>query len=124
MVTSLDVLPTLVKAAGASLPEDRVYDGMDLMPVLRGTAPSPRQEFYYFRSRALEAVREGSWKARFARDSRSDLKDGEPITPELFQLDEDPGEMYNRYEGNRETGDRLLKKLRAFGEGLKADFPT
>ena len=124
VVTSLDLLPTIVKAAGVSLPADRVYDGMDVMPVLRGTAKSPRNEFFYFRARAIEALREGSWKVHFARDSRDDVKAGEPITPELFNLDDDPAEMYNRYDRDRSTGDRLLKKLRAFGEELKADFPN
>jgi arylsulfatase A-like enzyme len=124
LVTSLDVLPALAKAAGVALPSDRIYDGFDIMPVLRGTAASPRREFFYFRARALEAVREGRWKLRFSRDQRSDLKPGGPITAELFHLDEDPAEMYNRYDRNREIGDRLLKKLRAFGAELNAEIPV
>lgn len=36
VVSLLDVLPTSVAAAGGKLPEDRVYDGVDLMPYLSG----------------------------------------------------------------------------------------
>jgi len=93
------------------------------MPLLQGKAPSPRKEFYYFAGRNLEAVREGSWKCRFTRSARTDLKPGDAITPELFNLDFDPAEQYNVYDRYRETGDRLLKKLRAFGGELKAALP-
>jgi arylsulfatase A-like enzyme len=120
-VSSLDLFPTLAKAAGVPMPADRVYDGSDILATMQGKAPSPRHEFFYFRGRALEGVRQGSWKLRWARDGRDDLKPGEPLTPELFQLDEDPAEQYNRYAQNREVGDRLLARLRAFGAEVKAD---
>ena len=114
MASTLDVFPTLAKAAGAGLPKDRVYDGFDLMPVLRGQGPSPRNTFHYFRGRTLEAIREGSWKYRFA-------KEGGEAKPELFNLDWDPAEQYNVYDQNRETGERLAGKLRALAKELNAE---
>jgi uncharacterized sulfatase len=121
---TLDLFTTIARASGAPLPEDRVYDGLDVLPLMQGTANSPRTLFYYFRGRVLEAVREGNWKCRFARHTRDDLKAGEPITPELFDLDVDPAERYNVYERNRELGDRLLKRLRVFAEDLSADLAS
>jgi arylsulfatase A-like enzyme len=122
--STLDVFPTVLRAAGMQLPQDRIYDGVDLMPVMSGSGKSPRNEFFYFRGRLLEAVREGSWKCRFARHTRSDLKAGEPITPELFNLDVDPAEQYNVYAQHRQQADGLLEKLRSFAQELKADLPT
>ncbi|MEP5506928.1 MAG: sulfatase-like hydrolase/transferase, partial [Luteolibacter sp.] len=49
MVSSLDLLPTIASATGTSLPEDRKYDGFDLMPLLSGSIEeSPRKEFLYY----------------------------------------------------------------------------
>ncbi len=118
MASTLDLVPTLARAAGATLPNDRTYDGFDLMPLLRGErASSPRNEFFYFLGKRLEGVREGSWKLRFARDSAS-----RQLEPQLFDLDMDPAERYDRYSENRETGDRLLVRLRAFAQELRADI--
>jgi arylsulfatase A-like enzyme len=124
MASSLDLFPTLAKAAQAEMPSDRVYDGHDILPLLRGSAKSPRHEFFYFRARQLDAVREGSWKLRLAREGRTDLKPDDPLTPELFNVDDDPAEQYNRYAQNRPLGERLLERLRAFGAELKANLAT
>ncbi len=113
MASTLDLFPTFARAAGAEMPKDRVYDGFDLMPVLRGQGPSPRNTFHYFRGRTLEAIREGSWKYRFA-------KDGGEARPELFNVDWDPAEQYNVYEQNREVGERLARKLGAMAKELNA----
>jgi uncharacterized sulfatase len=121
---TLDLFMTIAKAAGAPLVEDRVYDGLDLLPLMQGKAKPPRETFYYFRGRFLEAVREGSWKCRFARDARDDLKPADPITAELFDLDVDPAEQFNLYSRNRDVGDRLLAKLRTFAGELKAELPS
>ncbi|XP_038071663.1 steryl-sulfatase-like [Patiria miniata] len=43
-----DLLPTIAGIAGVPLPDDRVYDGKDLMPLLRGeTIGKPHHEFMY-----------------------------------------------------------------------------
>jgi arylsulfatase A len=124
IASTLDIFPTLARAAGVDMPADRVYDGFDLMPMLRDGVPSPRSIFYYCRGRVLEAVREGSWKYRFARWVTEAGPSNEPPAPELFNLDWDPGEQYNVYQQNRELGDRLAAKLRDFAKEIKADLST
>ena len=59
----LDLLPTLVRLAGASPPSDRVLDGRSIIGLLDGTESSPddRPFFYYFGVQ-LQAVRLGRWK--------------------------------------------------------------
>ncbi|MDO8541985.1 MAG: sulfatase-like hydrolase/transferase [Opitutaceae bacterium] len=60
-LTSLELLPTFVAAAGARPPAGVKLDGFDLMPVLRGEKPSPRTEMYWQR-RGDRAARVGQWK--------------------------------------------------------------
>jgi arylsulfatase A-like enzyme len=60
-LTSLEVVPTLLKASGITPPEGLVLDGYDMMPVLAGKAPSPRTEMYWQR-KDEKAARVGNWK--------------------------------------------------------------
>ncbi|KAM5290580.1 arylsulfatase L [Glossophaga mutica] len=41
----MDVFPTVVQLGGGQVPRDRVIDGRDLLPLLRGTAPHSGHEF-------------------------------------------------------------------------------
>jgi hypothetical protein len=40
-VSALDILTTVAAAAGVSLPNDRVYDGVNLVPILNGSGTMP-----------------------------------------------------------------------------------
>ena len=64
LLTSLEVLPTAVAAAGLTpriaLP-GVVLDGFDMLPVLRGEYPSPRTAMFWQR-RDHRAARIGQWK--------------------------------------------------------------
>jgi arylsulfatase A-like enzyme len=46
LVDFSDILPTLVEAAGASLPEDVVFDGTSFLPQLEGKKGNPREWIY------------------------------------------------------------------------------
>jgi arylsulfatase A-like enzyme len=60
-VTSLEILPTLLAAAGAQPPSGVTLDGFDMRPVLAGKQPSPRQEMFWH-ERENKAVRVGNYK--------------------------------------------------------------
>jgi arylsulfatase A-like enzyme len=86
--SELDILPTIMAAAGASLPTDRVYDGIDLMPVLTGADPNDldkrpplvwRKEHYY-------AVRDGQYMLQVSQY---------PKKIWLYDLERDPTERIN-----------------------------
>ena len=82
-VSSMDVFPTVVKAAGLELPKDRVYDGRDLLAQVKAGGDAARQ--FVWRSTPLRTVREGDWK--YHRDF-----DG---AEHLYNLREDPKEATN-----------------------------
>lgn len=112
MASSLDLFPTVAGIAGAPIPSDRRYDGWDLMPHLRGSGPSPRREFFYSSLRSLHAVREGPWKFRFA---------GRDPQPELYHVEWDVAEQYNRAAAEPEITRRLSARLKAFGAEIGAE---
>ena len=71
MVTTLDILPTFARLAGATLPGDRVLDGRDLWDVIAGTpnARNPRDTFLYYNWVRLNGVRRGKWKLVLPRSA-------------------------------------------------------
>ena len=112
MACTMDLFATIAKLAGASLPEDRVMDGRDIMPLLEGEKESPRDEFFFCRGKNLEAVRRGPWKLRMTRSHRPDLQQGDPLTPQLFNLDIDPAEQYNFADREPEVVANLKEAMR------------
>jgi arylsulfatase A-like enzyme len=116
MGAAFDLLPTFAALAGAALPTDRVLDGYDLAPVLRGTGRSPRRTYLYYRGSLLQAVRSGPFKAHyFTRPDGHDLAP-EPIDPPwLYNLDHDPGEQFNLAAQRPE----VLAELRKLAEEHK-----
>ncbi|MEW5983111.1 MAG: sulfatase [Acidobacteriota bacterium] len=111
IASALDLLPTLARLAGAALPAHVPLDGLDIMPLLEGSGPSPRQDLFYFNDGRLEALREGQWKLKV------EWKKGfsTPV-PELYDLTNDPFERHNVAGGNPETAERMLNRLVAFAK--------
>ncbi len=96
MGSTLDLFATFLDLAGEDLPEDRVYDGASLAPVLTGTGHSPRQQMFFYHGEQLYAVRLGEYKLHFTTKieyvGQKPLKHDPPL---LFHLDEDPGEKFD-----------------------------
>src|SRR5262245_27272502 len=96
---TIDVLPTLVAAAGGTVPAEPVIDGRDLSPVLFGKSKeSQREAHYYFAGYNLQAVRQGPWKLAIApqRDAADQTTaEASRTNPRLYNLDKDIGETTN-----------------------------
>ncbi len=118
MGSTLDLLPTFAKLAGAELPQDRIYDGVDLSPALFGTGPSGRDEMFYYHGEQLHAVRKGPFKAHFktkiSYGSQKRAEEHDP--PLLFHLGHDPGENFNVAEGN----EAVIEEIEALVEAHEA----
>ncbi len=126
MLTSMDLLPTFARLAGAKLPDDRTIDGMDASPVVTGVADAenPRQTYFYYCYNHLQAVRHGRWKLVQPRPARppwcswSARMVTAVETIELYDLDTDIGEKTNLAEKNPEVVAQLSKLI----EQARADL--
>jgi len=86
-VTHIDVMPTLAAAAGASLPDDRVIDGQNILPAATGTGSITRaNDAIFWQSGFYHVVRAGDWKLQV---------DGRQGKTWLFDLAADPTEQNN-----------------------------
>ena len=62
---NIDLLPTIQKITGASLPDSVLLDGKDIMPVLQGSQHSPHEKLYIFADEKIAGIRTQNWKAVF-----------------------------------------------------------
>lgn len=106
-----DLFPTILTLTGTPLPDDRVIDGKDLLPVLTGTGERP-QETLFFGAAVTQACRKGPWKlVRYTRHMEK-LKDEVPDV-RLYNLDEDIGEQNNVADEHPEIVKELLAEIEA-----------
>lgn len=92
----LDLFPTALKLAGASVPADRSIDGLDISDTLLHGAASPRHSFFYYRGTELFAVRKDQWKLHLlTQKGYGQPKPDRHDPPMLFNLGIDPGETFN-----------------------------
>jgi arylsulfatase A-like enzyme len=124
MGSTLDLLPTLAKLAGAQLPRDLVLDGMDISPALLGNGPSPRETMFFYRGTRLFAVRKGPFKAHFITQTgyRGD-KPKEHDPPLLFHLGHDPSEKFDVADQHPEVLAEIRQLVDEHKAGMVAGKP-
>ena len=97
-VSTLDIFPTAVSAAGGTLPADRALDGVDLLPFLSDSSGEPPHDALFWRQGSNWAVRQGDWKLIHAADRNW-----------LYNLADDLSEQTNVAEQNPEVVERLTE---------------
>jgi len=119
--STIDIVPTIAKLIGATLPADRPIDGKDIWPLISGQkgAKTPHDVFYCYYGRELRAVRDARWKLVLPHEYRSlDGKppghDGNPATYKqiptgeaLYDLKNDIGEKHDVLKDHPEIVARL-----------------
>jgi len=129
--TAMDLFPTIAEFIGVELPDDRIYDGVSLMPLFQGEGVErdTDEAFYYYNACNLQAVKKGSWKLHLSRtklekpwwDKSKEFID--ISVPVLFNTDEDLAEKKNVAGAHPKIVAELLalaeEKKEEFGEYLK-----
>jgi len=110
-LTSLEILPTLLAAAGTTAPKDLDLDGFDMLPVLRGDQPSPRTEMFWQR-RSDRAARVGHWKWLDSAKGKG-----------LYDLLSDPGETRDLSSEKPEVLEMMRGKFAAWRAAMDATEP-
>ncbi|MEP7347105.1 MAG: sulfatase-like hydrolase/transferase, partial [Gemmatimonadaceae bacterium] len=109
-VTSLDIAPTAVAAAGGD-PTKLAFDGVDLLPFLTGQrgASVPHQRLFW-RMGFRYAVREGRWKL---------LSASFPNKSQLYDLTADPGEKKSVRKPNAATAEAMESAFEEWNSGMQ-----
>ncbi|MEI7834752.1 MAG: hypothetical protein WCJ56_16320, partial [bacterium] len=118
VVAGMDFLPTFAALAGTVPPSDRIIDGRDISPLMRGEADavSPHEQFIYTHQASIDAVRVGKWKL-FAGRLNNETKQYEQIC-ELYNLEEDITETTNMASLNPDIVSDLQARILAAREDL------
>jgi len=104
-----DMFPTLLTWAGGSLPENRVYDGQDIRPLLTGDGEFERSRpFYWVQGDKVTAIRDGRWKLHVAHRGKK------LPAVELYDIHSDARESRNLADDNPGIAKRLSAQVADF----------
>lgn len=110
-VSSMDIFMTSVKTAECPLPDDRIYDGVDLIPYLTKETPGIPHEVFYWKADHIQAMRKGDWK--YLLSTRDNWI-------ELYNIKED---KYERIDLNKVNPEVFEELQEGYQEWLKEISP-
>jgi len=110
-VISLDILPTALAAAGGAPAAEDKFDGVNLLPFLKGEDAKPPHDRLFWRMGEQHAARVGDWKLVCARRQ----------PPEVYHLAEDIGE---RTDLAAATPEKLKELQAAYQEWNAKNMPA
>lgn len=114
-IISLDILPSIVEAAGHQVKEEWNLDGRSFLPIISGERESLPIRTLYWRQHGSQgniALREGKWKLIHNRKTTGSK-------PELYDLSSDVGETQDLAIEQKELVLKLSKKLMAWESEMK-----
>lgn len=148
-VINVDLFPTFLAAAGATVPEGKVLDGESLLPLLKGEGELKRKAIFWhfpgyldnpvirgreldvktgFRTRPVSVIHKGDWKLHLFLEEwqldggREKLATNHAV--ELYNLKDDMGERTDISTQNTTKRDELLADLLAWHQSIHAIVPT
>jgi arylsulfatase A-like enzyme len=105
-VIQIDLLPTALAAAGVEIGDDKVVEGVNLLPYLRGEDDGAPHDALYWRFGRQMAIRQGDWKlVRY--DATVDGMRGQFTEPKLYNLAADIGEANDLIDSEPEKAAAL-----------------
>ncbi len=110
-VSALDILPTVLAAAGGAVTPDMKLDGVNLLPLLEGKVERLPARDLCWRYGDRRAIRNGDWKLSW--NERSDK-------PALYQIASDPKETKDQAASHPEIVESLQK---AWNDWNKENIP-
>ena len=110
-MSNIDILPTLVAAAGGSVPTDRVMDGVNLLPYVGTDGGRQPDRSLFWRDGPYQAVQDRGWKLIVSESPKKDW---------LFNLAQDPTEKTNLAPQRPQDVARLKGLLQAHNAQMPA----
>jgi arylsulfatase A-like enzyme len=94
-VSSADIFVTSVLNAGGTLPSDRDYDGVNLVPYVTGVNQERPHDVLFWRADHIWAIRDGDYKLILStRDGWAELYDLTNDKSEMINLRQDMPDLY------------------------------
>jgi arylsulfatase A len=124
MVMGIDLFPTALTMAGIDLPDDRVIDGKNILPLLKGeTRKTPHDYLFMMNDRVVESVLDkNGYKYQIASSPDTSKFWYLNVGPYLFNIDDDPSESYSILEMNPEKEKELSGKIITMQKTLETDL--
>jgi arylsulfatase A len=112
LAAGFDLFATFATLGGAEIPKDRVIDGRNILPLLKGEAgaKSPHAVFFGIGGKEIHSARQGPWKIV--------IPAGKDKGPALYNLDEDLGEKNDLDTKHPE----ILARMKALVEQARQNF--
>jgi arylsulfatase A-like enzyme len=110
-VSSMDIFRTSATLAECPLPDDRVYDGVNLLPYVTGEMINPPHDAFYWKADHIHAMRKGNWK--FLLSTRDNWA-------ELYNMEED---RYETYDLSKEKPEILIQLQQDYDAWMKQQAP-
>lgn len=111
--STLDLYASLLKLVGQKIPKETIYDGKDISHLFLGREKNKSEAlpFFFYGSNKLHAIRKGKWKLHIHTSSQTEKKYFAGKTPLLFNLNEDPSELYDLSDQFPEIVNELLQEI-------------
>jgi len=120
---NIDLFTTSLAIAGVPIPDDRVIDGRNLLPLLRGKSlETPHEALFFYRRGELQAVRVGKWK--YYRERRLWMYPPGKKGPWLINTEEDPYESYDAALHYPQKAMELKKLMDEWEKNFDRGFKT
>lgn len=122
MSMGIDIFPTVLNVAGIPLPDDRIIDGENIFPLLRGeTSESPHEYLYFIDGKDIIGIRTQEWK--YQREAQVDIAKYSFMQhgPYLFNIEKDLNESYNLIMNEPDIAEELESKIQSMERKLKFD---
>jgi arylsulfatase A-like enzyme len=98
MVSSMDIFQTITELVGVQLPNDRLYDGISLIPFISGEKTANPHEYLYWQRGFSKAIRNDEWKLCLNEEAQDTV---------LFHIRSDPYETLDVFENNTSVARQL-----------------
>ncbi len=112
-VSSADIFVTSIAAAGGTLPTDREYDGVDLVPYVTGQRDDRPHQALFWRADHIWAIRDGDYKLILsARDGWAEVYNLVTDKSEKINLRKQMPELYEKLKREHEQWQRDKLKVK------------
>ncbi|WP_027138661.1 sulfatase-like hydrolase/transferase [Gaetbulibacter saemankumensis] len=123
IVSSMDIFSTTIALSGAQTPDDRIIDGVNIIPYLTGKKKGQAHSSLFFRraDRNFWSIRQGNYK--WVYKDKKNMKSPKPNKGELYDIQNDISESRDLSQKLNSKRDELSKLYKQLTKDLPKPLP-